>query len=118
MIVVITKIRVFHKSEKSRKCHWQIKKAKVNFKINPYNAGKTLLDPKTYATLRFDQHLLDARKSSSLQDKFHDIPLGELEGLPPHLPLKKIFSKYALSYGDFLPFCRNAEMLQLLELTI
>ena len=103
-------MRAFHKSEKGRKCHWQIKRAKVNFKINPYNVGKTLLDPKTCATLRFDQHVLDAHKSSSLQDKFYDISLGELEALP-HLPLKKIFSKYAFSYGDFLtilPKCRNA----------
>ena len=111
MIVVRTKIRVFHKSEKSRKRRWQVKKAKTSFKTNPYNDGKTLLDPKNYTTLKVDQHLLDAHKSSSLKDKFYDIPLDELEGLPPHPPLKKNSSKSALSYDDFLTIlskCRNA----------
>ena len=67
LIVVRTKIR-FCKSEKSRKRRWQIIKARNSFKINPYNGGKTLLDPKNYTTLKIDQDLLDARKSSSLQD--------------------------------------------------
>ena len=80
LIVVRTKIRAFPKSEKSCKCHWQIKKVKTSFKINPCNAGKTLLHPKNYTTLKVDQHLLDAHKSSSLKDKFYGIPLGELEG--------------------------------------
>ena len=102
LIVFQTKIKAFHKSEKSRKCCRQIKKAKTSFKINPYNAGQTLFDPKNYTTLKVDAHLLDSHKSSFLQDKFYDVPLGELEGLPAHPPLQKIFSKSAFSQDDFL----------------
>ena len=55
----------------------------------------------------------DAHKSSSLPDKFYDIPLGELEGLLPQPPLTKFFSKSALCYDDFLTL--NAEIFQPLE---
>ena len=37
------KIYSLRKSEKSRKRCWLEKKAKYDFKSNPYNAGKTLL---------------------------------------------------------------------------
>ena len=46
------KIRSLHMSEKSRKRRWLVKKAKNDFKSNPYNAGKTLLDPKCYVNLQ------------------------------------------------------------------
>ena len=90
MTDVRTKIRLFRKSEKSR------------FKIDPLNAGKTLLDPKNYTILKVDKHFLDAHKSSSLQDKFYDILLGELEELQQQPSWKKVLSKSTLSYYDFL----------------
>ena len=46
------KIRSLHMSEKSRQWRWLVKKAKNDFKSNPYNAGKTLLDPKRYVNLQ------------------------------------------------------------------
>ena len=64
------KIRSLHKPEKSRKRRWIIKKAKNDFKSNPYNAGKTLLDPKFYINLKVEQEDLDQHKSSSLSDRY------------------------------------------------
>ena len=76
------KIRSLRKSEKSHKRRWLVKKAKNDFKSNPYNAGKTLLDPKCYVNLKVKQEDLDQHKSSSLIDINYDIPLADLEGLP------------------------------------
>ena len=64
---VKNKICSLPKSEKSR-WRWLIKKARNDFKANPYNAGKTLLDPKCYVNLKVEQADLDQHKSSSLID--------------------------------------------------
>ena len=71
------KIRSLRKSEKSRKRRWLVKKAKNDFKSNPYNAGKTLLDPKCYANFKVKQEDLDQHKSSSLIDINYDVPLAK-----------------------------------------
>ena len=55
---VKNKICSLPKSEKSR-WRWLIKKARNDFKANPYNAGKTLLDPKCYVNLKVEQADLD-----------------------------------------------------------
>ena len=99
------------KEEKTRKHHWLMKKAKNEFKVNPYKAGKNLLDPKCYCSLKVDQETLDQHKSFNLFDTNYDTPLGYLEGLPPEPPLLKKFNKSSFSYDDFFPILatrRNA----------
>ena len=44
------KIRSLRKSEKSRKRCWLVEKAKNDFKSDPNNPGKALLDPKILST--------------------------------------------------------------------
>ena len=68
-----------------------IKRAKNDFSVNPYKAGKKLLDPKCYCSLRVDQETLDQHKSSNLIDNKYDIPLGNLEGPKISKFLFKIF---------------------------
>ena len=68
-----------------------IKRAKNDFRVNPYKAGKNLLDPKCYCSLRVDQETLDQHKSSNLIDNKYDIPLGNLEGPKIRKFLFKIF---------------------------
>ena len=80
-----------------------MEKAKNEFKVNPYKAGKNLLDTKCYGSLKVDQQTLDQHKSFNLFDKNSDIPLGNLEGLPLEPPLLKKFNKSSFSYNDF--FC-------------
>ena len=80
-----------------------MKKAKTEFEVNPYKAGKNLLDPNCYCSLKVDQGTLDQHKSFNLSDKNYDIPLGNLEGLPLEPPLLKKFNKSSFSYNDF--FC-------------
>ena len=46
LINVKNKIHSLHKSEKSCRQRWLVKKARNDYKANPYNAGKSLLDPK------------------------------------------------------------------------
>ena len=62
------RIRSLRKSEKRRRQRWLVKKAKNDFKSNPYNAGKTFLDPKCYANLEVEQVDLDQHKLLSLND--------------------------------------------------
>ena len=101
LVDVKNKIRSLRKSEKSRKRRWLVKKAKNDFKSNPYNAGKTLLDPKCYVNLKVDQEDLDQHKSSSLIDINYDLPLVNLEGLPDKPPLQKSFPANCFSFEDF-----------------
>ena len=57
------------------------------------------------------QKNLDQHKSSNLIDNNYNIPLGNLEGLPPEPPLLKKFNKSCFSFDDFfetLSSCRNA----------
>ena len=97
------RIRSLRKAEKTPKHRWFMKKTTNEFKVNPYKAGKNLLDPKCYCSLKVDQKTLDQHKSFNLFDKNYDIPLGNLEGLPPKLPFLTKFNKSSFSYNDF--FC-------------
>ena len=57
------------------------------------------------------QKNLDQHKSSNLIDNNYNIPLGNLEGLPPEPPLLKKFNKSCFSFDEFLQIlslCRNA----------
>ena len=78
----------------SGKIDWLVKKAKNDFKSNPYNNGKTLLDPKCYVNLKVKQGDLDQHKSSSPTDINYDVPLANLEGLPDKPPLQKSFQLF------------------------
>ena len=94
------KICSLHKSEKSRKWHWLVRKTKNDFKSNPHNSGKTLLDPKCYVNLKVEQDL-DQHKSSSLIDINYDVLLADLEGLPDKPRLQKSFPTNCFSFEDF-----------------
>ena len=96
------KIQSLCKAEKARKRRWLIKRPKNEFHVNPYKAGKNLLDPKCYCSLNVDQETLDQHKSSNLFDKNYDIPFGNLEDLSPEPSLLKKFNKSSFSYNDFL----------------
>ena len=71
------------KAEKLWKCRWLIKRTKNEFHVNSYKVRKNLLDPKCYCSLNAHQETLDQQKSSYLLNQNYDIPLGNLEGLPP-----------------------------------
>ena len=99
---VKSKIKLLRRAENGRKKRWKFKKAQAAFRSNPYRAGKSLLDPKCSTTLQVEQSVLDSHKSSSVSDKFFDIPLCALEGLPESPSISKPFSLVALKYDDFV----------------
>ena len=100
---VKSKIKLLRRAENGRKKSWKFKKAQAAFRSNPYRAGKSLLDPKcSSTTLQVEQSVLDSHKSSSVSDKFFDIPLCALEGLPESPSISKPFSLVALKYEDFV----------------
>ena len=109
LIDVRSKIPSLRKAEKTRKCCWLLKKAKNEFNANPYKANP--LYPKCYCSLKVDQETLDQHKSSNLIENNYDIPLGNLEGLPPEPLLVKKFNISCFSFDDFfeiLSLRRNA----------
>ena len=108
---VRSKIRSLRKAGKTRKGQWLIKRAKNEFKVSPFKAGKNLLHPKRYCSLKVDQETLDQHKSSNLIENNYDIPLGNLQGLPPEPLLVKKFNISCFSFDDFfeiLSLRRNA----------
>ena len=68
LLHVRSKMRSLHEAEKSHKRRWLLKKACNDFKRNPYKAGKSLLDPKCFVSLKVDQANLDQHRDSSLND--------------------------------------------------
>ena len=70
---------------KDSKGYWLIKKAKSEFKVNPYIVAKNVLDPKCYCSLKVDQETLDQHKSFILLGNTYNIRLDDLEGLSPEL---------------------------------
>ena len=68
LLHVRSKMRSLHEAEKSHKRPWLLKKACNDFKRNPYKAGKSLLDPKCFVSLKVDQANLDQHRDSSLNN--------------------------------------------------
>ena len=61
--------------------------------------------------MKVDQANLDQHKASILDGQSYDVPLGELEDLPPQPQIIKMFKKGCFSCNDFLNVlssCRNA----------
>ena len=101
LITIKCKIRSLRKAEKARNSRWLIKRTKTEFNVNPYKAGKNLLDSKCYCSLNVDQETLYQHKSSNLVDKNYDVPLSNLENLPPKPSLLKKVNKSYFSDNDF-----------------
>ena len=59
------------------------------------------MDPKCKATLHVNKETLDHHKSSTVSDQFYDIPLDDLEGLPPTPSITKPFSLNTFKYEEF-----------------
>ena len=79
-----------------------LKKPRNDFKRNPFKAGKSLLDCKCFVSLKVDQANLEQHKASNLNDLSYDVPLGELEYLPPQPQVIQMFKKCCFFYDDFL----------------
>ena len=77
-------------------------KGQKRVQSNPHKAGKNLLHPKCYCSLKVDQETLDQHKSFTLFDETYNIPLDNLEALPPESPLVKKFNTSSFSYDNFL----------------
>ena len=101
LITIKCRIPSLRKAEKARKSRWLIKRTKTEFNVNPYKAGKNLLDSKCYCSLNVDQETLYQHKSSNLVDKTYDVPLSNLENLPPKPSLLKKVKKNYFSDNDF-----------------
>ena len=66
-----------------RKKRWKAKKAFRDWKGNPFQAGKDVLDPKCDSTLKCTRSALDAFKLVTVSDALVDSSLSPIDGLPP-----------------------------------
>ena len=110
LINIRCKIWSLSKAEKTCKHCWLIKKTKNEFNVNPYKASKKLLDSKCYWSLKVNQETLDQHKSSNLIDKNYNIPLADLDVLPPEPPLLKKINKSCFSYDDLFEMSFSRRM--------
>ena len=108
LINVRSKIQSLCTGEKTRKCRWLIKRAKNEFNVNPYKAGKNLLDPKCYCSLKVDQETLDQRKSSNLIHNSYNIPVGKAYHQNPRFWKNLIKAAFLLII--FLKSCLHVSM--------
>ena len=99
---VMHRLRRMRRGENNRKKRWKIKQANKAFLNNPYNAGKSVLDPDCHASLKCDESTLDNYKKNILFDDKHQCPLPPLNGLPPSPILKSKFVSKQLSYDDLI----------------
>ena len=60
-----------------------------------------MLDSKSDAKLTVDKFTLNKFKPASVEDKFYDVPLHPLEGLPSSPNVKVPFSSKSLSFDGF-----------------
>ena len=101
LVQVRSKIRSFRSAERSRKKRWKFKRAQLAFQANPYKAGKVLFVDTSDVKLCIGGPALDLHKQAILTDPFYDIPLSDLEGLPPSPDVPKAFPSTSLKYEDF-----------------
>ena len=69
----IMQSRLSRRSETSRKRRWKIKQANEAFLKNPYEAGKSALDPKCEVRFKCEKSSLDHFKIQFLSDAFCDV---------------------------------------------
>ena len=98
---VKAQLRSMRKGERKRKFRWKKKQANLDFKKNPFLAGKKVLDPKIYVNLSVDKESMDEFKSSVVFDDCRNIPLPTLEGLPSSPTVSKLFDSSMLSFSEF-----------------
>ena len=101
LLQVKSKIRSLRHSERKRKKRSRFKRAQTAFKNNPYQAGKSLLDPKCKAVLRVDEDAFNCHKRSTVHDFSSNTPLEFLQGLPSAPTASKCFNSSNLKFEDF-----------------
>ena len=95
------KLRNLRKGESKRKKRWKAKKAFKDFKRNPFQAGKDVLDPKCQTKLECTRAVLDAFKSDTVSDTLFNSSLSPIEGLPPNPKVSSIFDSSSFKLQDF-----------------
>ena len=95
------RLRAFRRGESSRKRWWKIKQANEAFKKNPFEAGKSVLDPVCNKTLECSQSEVDLFKSTVLLDPNQDAPLPPLDDLPLPPYLSSQLSSFKFNIKDF-----------------
>ena len=101
------KLRNLRKGESKRKKRWKAKKAFQDFKKNPFQAGKDVLDPKCQAKLECTRAVLDAFKSATVSDTLFNSSLSPIDGLPPAPKVSSIFDSSSFKLQDFEKIVRS-----------
>ena len=87
--------------EREQKKRWKAKKAFREWKINPFQAGKDVLDPKCNTNLKCTRSVLDAFKLVTVSDALVDSSLSPIDGLPPSPSISIPFDSSSFKLKDF-----------------
>ena len=98
---VRVRLRNLRKKENKRKKRWKAKKAFRDWKRNPFQAGKDVLDPKCDSTLKCTRSVLDAFKLVTVSDALVDSSLSPIDGLPPSPSISIPFDYSSFKLKDF-----------------
>ena len=94
-------MRNIRRGERNRKKRWKVKNANKSFFQNPYQAGKTVIDPKCNIRLSVDKDVLDEHKATCIDDPKWKVPLIPLKDLPEPPSVLKNFNSSKLNFSDF-----------------
>ena len=97
---VRVRLRNLRKKENKRKKRWKAKKAFRDWKRNPFQAGKDVLDPKCDSNLKC-RSVLDAFKLVTVSDALVDSSLSPIDGLPPSPSISIPFDSSSFKLKDF-----------------
>ena len=95
------KLRKLRRIERKRSNRWKYRQAARRFRSNPYEAGKSVLDPPSSFTLNISKEALDVHKSSVASDPLRTVPLQPLDGLPSITKPKHSFPTGFFKERDF-----------------
>ena len=98
---VRVRLRNLRKKENKRKKRWKAKKAFRDWKRNPFQAGKDVLDPKCDTNLKCTRSVLDAFKLVTVSDALVDSSLSPIDGLPPSPSISIPFDSSSFKLKDF-----------------
>ena len=103
---VRVRLRNLRKKENKRKKRWKANTAFRDWKRNPFQAGKDVLDPKCDTNLKCARSVLDAFKLVTVSDALVDSSLSPIDGLPPSPSISIPFDSSSFKLKDL--FCSQA----------
>ena len=94
-------LRALRRKQNRQRKRWLKKKARNDFKRNPYQCGKDLLSPKCKVKPAFNSNDFNKFLQEQFSDPQRNDPLPTLDGLPDKPPIRHKFNGSAFKKRDY-----------------